>query len=362
MVRPVLLGALVLAACGEKSIDMTLQVPDNAETWDTSCVQTIEVYTTGPNYPDQADDYIGQTLDISDKRAATYAELKETLRGEFDVAIPDSGLGAIEMYGWNGLSGFFNGSTFPELIFYARVPYAGEDSIDIELVANLDCKLAPVTVRPIDLISLVTTKSCATAAITDATGYASLGTLSPALYKPYLFGWPSFRGAPVTSGVSSFMSATTAGPQSCLAVYGYSDTAETGGCVTNTRACSTGGEIEAWLVDLTYAQNSFDNEIQQDLRGGVVGAVLDSTKTGIPNATVTVDNGMVVYVNLDVPAKRLVPTGGSATSASGMFILYSNDLTEATVTANGQTKTVTIGAQRTYNDGTKAPAGVVINF
>ncbi|MBA2538172.1 MAG: hypothetical protein H0V17_00930 [Deltaproteobacteria bacterium] len=353
----------LLAGCGESALTMTLEVPEDDERWDTSCVQTIEVFTTGAGYPDQANDYIGQTLDLSDSRADTYQAIKGAVRGEFDVAIPDSGLSSVEMYGWNGLSGFFNADLFPELIFYARVPYTGQDPINIELFANLDCSLSPVIVRPIDLIQLVTTKNCTTAAITDATAFTSLGTLSPGLFKPYLFGWGGIHGAAVANGLSSFQAATQVGPASCLAVYGSTMTSTTGGCVTATKACATGSEIEAVLVDDTYAANSLDDELQETLRGGVIGAVLDGTKTGITGATVDVGElGQVVYVNLDTAGKRLVPTGGTATSASGMFILYSNDLVDAVVTANGQTKTVTVGAQRTFNDGTKAPAGVVVTF
>jgi hypothetical protein len=355
------LVCIFLAACGEEAIEMTLQVPEDSEQWDTSCVQTIEVFTAGANYPDQSNDYIGQTLDLSDDPADSYAALKQAVRGKFEVAIPDSGLSAVEMYGWNGQSGFFSPELFPELIFYSRVPYTGQDTIDIELVANLDCRLSPVIVRPIELMKLVTTKSCAMAAVTDPMGFASIGTLSPGLYKPYLFGWGGVHGAPVANGLASFNAPLMAGPQSCLAVYGFTATSSTGGCVTPTKACATGTEIEAVLVEDAYAL-SLDAGIQETLRGAVVGAVLDATKTGIAGATVAVDSGMVVYVNPDTATKRLVPTGGTTTGASGMFVVYSNDLAETSVTANGQTKTVTIGAQRTFSDGTKAPAGVVVTF
>lgn len=359
--RPVLVGVVLLAACGEKALEMTLVLPENSEAWDTSCIQTIEIYTAGGDYPENDDDYLEQTLDISDNPVETYAELKQAIRGRFDVEIPDSGLSAVEMYGWNGPSGFEDPETYPDLNFFARVPYTGQEPVEIELVANLDCRLQPVTVRPIDLLALVTTGSCAQAGVTDPEAYASLGTLSPGLYRPYLFGWGGVHGAPVTSGVAAFDAALTVGPQSCLAVYSFTDTTETGGCVTPFKACATGSEIEAVLIDDAYAL-SLDTEIQKTLRGGIVGAVLDGTRSGIAGATVTVDSGMVVYIRPDAGAKRLIPTAGSATDASGMFIIYSNDLARATVTANGQTKQVTVGAQRTYNDGTKAPAGVIVTF
>jgi hypothetical protein len=365
--RPVL-GLLAVAACGESAIEMTLRLPEDDDRWDTSCVQTIEVFTAGANYPDQVNDYIGQTLDISDKRAPTYEDVRARVRGQFDVAIPESGLSAVEMYGWNGLSGFFPNGTFPDLVFYSRVPYVGQDIVTIELVPNMDCKLSTVAVRPIDLVTLVSTRSCAMAAITDdQQGFASIGTLSPGLYKPYLFGWGGTNGAVVTGGVATFQASTKAGPESCLAVYSATLTGTTGQCITPSKACAQGNEIEAVLIDDAYAL-SLDSTIQEEFRGGVIGAVVDPAKAPIAGATVEVPPGMgrVVYVDLQTASKRLVPTTGTSTSASGMFIVYSNDLVPVTVaaTVNGTrtAKTVTVGAQRTLNDGTKLPAGVVVAF
>lgn len=365
--RPLVVVWLGLVACGEQAIEMTLRLPEDDAHWDTSCVQTIEVYTAGANYPQQSDDFLGQTLDLSDTPAPTYAALKQAVRGKFEVAIPDSGLSAVEMYGWNGQSGFVSPSTVPDLIFYARVPYTGQDTVSIDLVANLDCRLSPVAVRPIDLISLVTTRSCTAAAVPDADGYATLGTLSPGLYKPYLFWWGGSRGAPLTDGVARFDAPTDVGPQTCLEVTGYSATAFSSSCVTSNRACAQPGEIEAVLIDDTYARNSLDAQIQTTLRGGVVGAVLDAAHNPIAGATVTIppDRGRVVFVNVDVPGKRLVPVAGEATTASGMFILYSNDLVDAQVTATvggaPKTKTVRVGAQRTA-DSFKMPAGVIVTL
>jgi hypothetical protein len=361
-------GLIVVAACGDAAIEMTLKLPDDNDRWDTSCVQTIEVYTAGLNYPDVSNDYIGQTLDISDDRAATYSDIRSAVSGRFDVAIPDSGLSAVEMYGWNGLSGFFPNGTFPDLAFYARVPYTGQDVVTIELVPNQDCKLSNITVRPIDLITLVSTKSCAMAATTDEQlGFASIGTLTPGLYQPYLFGWGGTHGANVTGGVAAFQASTMVGPESCLAVYASTLTGTTSQCISQTKACAQGNEIEAVLID-DALWTSLDPTIQEEFRGGIIGAVIDPTKTPIAGATVEIPQGMgqVVYVRLDTLSKRLIPTGGTATDATGMFIVYSNDLVPAIVTATvGGTrtaKTVTVGGQRTLNDGTKLPAGVVVAF
>jgi hypothetical protein len=257
------LGLIMLVACSDPALEMALVLPDNDQDWDTSCVQTIEVYTAGANYPDQANDYVGQTLDISDNRAETYEDIRQAVRGKFDVAIPDSGLSAVEMYGWNGLSGFFNAGTFPELVFYSRVPYTGQDLIAIDLVPNLDCRTTNVTVRPIDLVKLLTTKSCAMAAVIDPDSFVSLGTMSPGLYKDYLFGWGGLHGAPLTNGVATFQASTTVGPQSCLAIYADTATLTTGQCTTTTKACATGAELEAVMIDYDLAVNSLDTGISK---------------------------------------------------------------------------------------------------
>jgi hypothetical protein len=157
------------------------------------------------------------------------------------------------------------------------------------------------------------------------------------------------------------------GPESCLAVYASTLTGTTSQCVSQTKACAQGNEIEAVLID-DALWTSLDTTIQEEFRGGIIGAVIDPTKTPIAGATVEIPPGMgqVVYVRLDTLSKRLIPTGGTATDATGMFIIYSNDLVPAIVTATvGGTrtaKTVTVGGQRTLNDGTKLPAGVVVAF
>jgi hypothetical protein len=349
---------LALVGCGEKALSMTIALPEDKERWDTSCLASVEVYTVGPNYP-ETDDYVGQTIEVSGP--ATYDDMQSAIRGEFDVDIPDSGLHSMEMYGWNGPPAW-DGAT-SELVFYSRVVYQGEDTVTIPLVPNLDCRTSPVVVRPIDLITLVTTKSCAMAAVADGQmGVVSAGTLSPGLYEPYLFGWGGAHSATVVGGVSRMNASTTVGPQTCLAWYAETATGFSGGCATGFKACASGSEYEVAIVDDQYALNSLDPTIQRDFVGAVFGAVVDGAKNPIAGATVEVpaELGKVVYVNLDVAAKRLVPVSGAATTASGMFIVYTSDIVEVKITSAGATKTAVVGAQR--EDGDTLPAGLVVPF
>ena len=121
------------------------------------------------------------------------------------------------------------------------------------------------------------------------------------------------------------------------------------------------------MVDNIYAQ-SLDAAIEEEFKGGVVGAVLDATKAPIVGATVSIPEGKgkVVYVDLDTTNQRLVATTGTVTSASGMFIVYTNELVDAKVSVNQagnvRSKTLRVGAVRTFTDGFKAPAGLVVTF
>jgi hypothetical protein len=363
--RAWLLPLAATVGCGEKVIEMKLTLPDDHAQWDTSCIKTIEVFTEGTNYPTIADDFSGQTLDTRDSPPATYLDVEDAVRGQFDVEIPESGLGGIEMYGWDGSSGFFPDGTFPDMVFFSFVPYTGQDTIRVELVPNLDCRPRPVTIRPIDLITLITTKDCAMAAVTDPQAFASMGTLTPGLFRDYLFGWGGQHGANVVGGVATFQAPTTAGPESCVAVYSSDAIASSGGCVTGERACAMANELEVALVDNVFSDNSVDTAIEEQFRGVIVGAVVDATKTPIAGATVSVDEalGKVVYVNLDLAGARFVPVANAqATTASGMFMLYTSDLVEVNVTAMGRTKPLTLGAQRRAQGGFTLPAGVIVTF
>jgi hypothetical protein len=216
----------------------------------------------------------------------------------------------------------------------------------------------------VTLVTLLTTKDCAMAAVNDPQAFSSMGTLSPGLFRDYLFGWGGQHGANVVNGVATYMAPTTAGPESCVAVYAASATGSSGGCLSGERACAGVNEIEVALVDNIMSDNSVDTAIEEEFRGVVVGAIVDAQKNGIAGARVDIDPdlGQVVYVNLDMAARRFTPAVGNVTSASGMFMLYTSDIVDVTVTANGRSKTLKVGGQRRAASGVTLPAGVIVTF
>jgi hypothetical protein len=366
--RAWLLPLVATVGCGEKVIEMKLVLPEDHEQWDTSCLKTIELFTGGANYPTISTDYLGQTLDTADAPPTTYLDVEDVMRGQFLLDIPDSGLSGIELYGWDGPSGFFvdpAAGLFPDMVFYSYVPYSGQDEMRVEIVPNLDCRLRPVTVRPIDMLTLLQTKDCAMAAITDPNAGVGMGTLTPGLFRDYMFGWGGQHGSLLANGVAVFSAPLTAGPESCVAVYSGDARSSSGGCVTGERVCAGPNEIETTLVDNLMADNAADPAIEERFRGIVFVAVVDNTKTPIAGATVTVDEeiGQVVFGNVDTVARRFTAVGGEQTTASGTFILYTSTLAEVTITAPGRgTKTLTLGGQRRTPQNLTLPAGVIVTL
>src|SRR5690348_11323150 len=90
----------LLAACSDPVIEMQLVLPENADNFDTTCINAVEVRVTGANYLQDGDDYQRSCIDI--KSSAGYAAIRNAIRGRFEVLIPDTGISGVEIYGWSG--------------------------------------------------------------------------------------------------------------------------------------------------------------------------------------------------------------------------------------------------------------------
>lgn len=343
------LGALLGLGCTDKAVALDVQVPPAAQAaaFDTSCVRAVEVYLNGGNYPTDDEDYVRSCVDVTTP-AATFSQLRDRLAGQIDVQLPASGLSGVELWGYAGSCDAARPEDF-DLITYGSGAHIGGDQITIPLVPNLDCAPVDVTIRPIDVLKLVAL-GCPMAGWTD--GRLALSTLSPFPFTDETTWWGGASAAIVTGGVVNVRGNVEVGPRSCLAVGLYTDGWNGVTCVppADQRACATGTELEAPMVDLDVWTASLDGTKYSEYGGLIIGAVHDGAP--VANATVTLDEadrdkGEVVY--LDMPAGvedgigALTPRGGTSTGPSGLFGIYTQSFVRVTITANGRSVTRTIG-------------------
>lgn len=340
--------AMTLAACADPAVSLELQPPADQAMYDTSCVSTFEIFTDGGNYPADANDFNSIEVKV-DQPHATYAELIASLRGKFDIPIPSTGLAGVEVYAWNGDSGFATGTTLnPELAFLAVSKYDGGDTFTVPLVPNQSCARGAVTLRPLDLVPFLMSAPRACSAGALATGSFALGTLTPALYRDATFFWGGVASGDVgAAGTVSMQGATQVGPESCLAATGGTDAGDTStSCLAGAGVCGHPGEYEIAVFDNVWYNNSLDKTIAAKFKGMTVGAVFDTARASLAGATVEIDpaQGQLVFVDLDPTTKTFRPAdGATATTASGLFLLYANTLVDVKITAKGHTTTVRMG-------------------
>ena len=197
------------AGCSDPVVQMQLRISPEAEGFEVTCLTTVELYTDGGGFPGNSDDYEFSQAKL-DTAPATYNDLSNAIRGKFDVAIPTSGLSAIEMYGWAGDSGFNNPAIPPDLLFYGVEPYIGQDTMQLTVVPNVSCKKQQMKVRPIDILKLTTSLAadtagkCAAAAVADTAPNAgvSFGTLSAPDADTTDY-WGGLSGATLSAGAAT---------------------------------------------------------------------------------------------------------------------------------------------------------------
>jgi len=355
-VREAYLLALLLAACGDEAVDVSLRLPSAATQamYDTSCVTAVRIYVNGANYPSDDGDFLEDCIDVSTP-GMTFADLRERIRGKFDMKIPASGLSGIELYAYNGACNAANERDY-DLVAYGSAPYVGEDSIAVPVTPNLSCTQGDYTLRPIDILKYAKTASCAMSAWTQ--GRIGLSTMSPLPFTDTAYWWGGQSSGMATTGLVNVRGlALGIGANSCLAASLYTTQYDEVTCMApaEQRVCATGGELEAPMIDVAVGYASADATKINRWGAVVYGAVVGPA--AIANATVTIDEadrdkGEVVY--LDMPPGVELGTGtlttraGTSTGPSGLFAVYTQSLVRITISGNGKTVTRTVGTEEDY--------------
>lgn len=343
---------LLTSACADPVVEMELVLPQ--QSMDTSCITAVEVHANGATFPQVKEDRVISCIDI--QPGATYAKVRDAIRGKFELDVPDTGLASLEIFGWSGVAACkddMDPFVTPDLMFFGSGEYIGQDTIQLPLTPNLDCARSTVKVRLVDMFALLGGATCANAStFADGEAGAGLGTLVPKAYGKGVEMYGNIDGSSTIANLISFEGYTKTGAKSCLAIDGGSAMGGSTGCVIGGNSvCAGAGEIEHVLLanDILANDANFDNSIAASFPGIVIGTIWNNgaTKTPIAGATVEVSaaHGKVIY--LDAPTNgstTLQVRPQASTGPSGLFMLYTDTLVNAKITANGSTRTVTLGA------------------
>jgi hypothetical protein len=360
------LPLVLLAACTEPVVEMELLLPKNADGFDTSCIKAVEVHATGAKIAQQGDDFEMACIELSGG-GASYAAIRDEIKGQFDLSIPESGLSGVEVYGWSGpnpCNTEYPNATYmfgtPDLLFLGRGNYIGQDKVEIPLMPTLSCAETPVKIRMYDMIALVKGATC-DAAGTMQLGGAGVGTLVPRtigkgvdIYGTYLEGGNS------TGNTVTFSGPMQAGGSACLAIDGGSNDpanpmtglAGTTSCYNGgASVCAGAGEIEHPMIpfDIMYNKNTYDNTLLGKFPGVTLGSVWTNAtpRTTLAGAKVTVDatHGTVVYVDPpDANGVMVKRADQTQTGPSGLFLLYADTVVTVKVEGNGGMRTLQLAS------------------
>ncbi len=353
----VALGASVVATgCADPVIEMSLRMPNANQmpaNFDLSCVTAVEVVIAGNDQGSLETPPDRTTSCIELATAPTsFAALRTAISGKVDTKLPQSGLAGVSIRGrMGGCSGEFDQN---ESVFYGGAGYIdGQESMTVPVVANISCNTKKTyAVSTVDLLALGRTKQCAMSLPTTGQPIVYAGNIRPRMMGPDfpLMAWEDGAGfaPPDAAGKAMIASFGAPGtPRSCIAMGFGSMTSFAGSCVNPAALtlCGGPGEIELPVVDDLIAFASMDPALTQQYGDPVYGAVYKAspattiTKAAVSGATVELEDptqGTVVYV--DPGANKLVPTGGTSTSASGMFMIYLKGEPATVIVKSGSTQ------------------------
>ena len=363
MTRCLQLAALV--GCAQPVVEMHLVVPPDIASIDTSCMQAVEVFVDGGHYPTDLSDYKGSCTNVTTS-PTTMADMPASLRGLVDMTFPSDGLHAVEIYGINVNCGPDGSPTDADLIFQGASDWDGGGDLTITAVPNAACTSSSITVKPVDMFKLIAspTHDCAAATLPDgASTTVEFGTYFPYLTIPQAAYYGDIEGGSQQGGVVTASGLDQIGPDACLALNGYdgSDISSTSCALDTPPVCATGNQKELALVSYTVVNGSIDQSLVNKYGGYVIGSVwaakTDGTKAPVAGATVAIAGTTSAEVHYLTPSGVISTTtgrlavGGGATDASGLFVVYTGDLTSLTISANGKQQQARVMGGNTLDYG-----------
>ena len=358
------LASLVLGAgCTDPAIELSLRLPADSAQYDTSCVSAVELRVMGRGYAQDSTDYQRACIELP-SAARTYPELRSMMRGKFTFAIPETGVGDVAMRGLAGASPCqksdetdpdYAKNDTPDLVFHAAGTYGGDDAIALDAVPNLQCGATSIKVRVVDMLALVasgSSASCATAmTYADHKGWGATGTIVPRLHRKGVDFYGGGSWAAGTNSVAQFTAMTrlAAGHTSCLALASANETGANTTCLAGgASVCAATGELETAAISYGVWPQ-VDRALQGQFPSVLFGSVWNSAspKTPIGGATVAVDpaRGKVVYIDPpDATGTIHARSDQGSTGPSGLFVLYTDAVVTATISAARRTRTVVLGS------------------
>lgn len=349
---------LLATACADEAVEVRLEMPTPTvrAQYSPACTLAVEVWLNGADYPTNEEDSQRSCISLEGKQHGTWEEILASIRGQYEAALPDSGLGGIEVYGFTGpcSAGAINDY---DLTFFSHTPYDGSGTLVAPVVPNLSCEQADVKVRPIDLLKLLKTNQCAQAAWTSG-GKLATTTLSPYPWDESTDWWGGQNGANIAlaamggDGTATFRGMAKPGPLSCLAIASYTGKWEAISCAgpAEQRACATGTEIEAPMIPLAVAAATQDLAKTTIWGALVIGGIWNGTP--LAGATVALDPaykdlGEVVYFDMPAGVETgvggLTARAGTSTGPAGLFGVYTSSVVKVNITHNGKTISRMIG-------------------
>lgn len=335
------LALLVLAttACAEPAVELAFRYPD-ASGFDLSCVASVRVYALGTDAANPAlePDVEATCIDLP-QTPGSFADVVGMLRDRVTIAMPESGLAALEVVGAAASCANPNPA---EAIFYGGAPYGG-DGMTVALAPNLSCsRTRSYETRALDFLQTVATKQC-----TPAAGLVAAGDMRPLLlgdaFAPMTWELGASAADTQPDGTATINSFVSAEVGSCVAAGFVGADRGGGGCVNlGPSLCGTPDQVDIPVMTYAYAGVSRDDALYTEYGEPVIGAVFEvgtaATKTAIGGATVELADpaqGEVVYVQRGANKLEIV-AGARGTNADGLFMVYlRGPPTAITITSTG---------------------------